>query len=58
MELGKKAIDKVSGFTGMLTAKIEYLYGNDRYLIDPQVGEDNKYKEGQWFDEERIELSE
>jgi hypothetical protein len=58
MELGKKAIDKVSGFTGMLTAKIEYLYGNDRYLIDPKVCEDNKYQEGQWFDEERIELAE
>ena len=29
--LGKIGIDKISGFTGMITARLNYLYGEDEY---------------------------
>lgn len=34
MELGKSAKCIVTGFTGTVTAKIEYLYGDTQYLLE------------------------
>ncbi len=57
-ELGIKAKDKVSGFSGTLTTYVKYLTGCDRYLIEPDVDEDNKYVEGTYFDVDRIVIIE
>ncbi len=56
IKLGSKVKDKVSGFTGIATAKVEYLNGCIQYCINPKVGKDNKNKEGFYFDEGQIEL--
>lgn len=56
--LGKKATDKITGFTGVITAKIFYLYGCAQYCIVPKVGTDGKRVEGEYFDEGRIEIME
>lgn len=56
IELGQKAKDKITQFEGILTAKITYLYGCNQYCIVPPA-KDGEVKEGQWFDEGRIEIT-
>lgn len=53
---GKKATDKVTGFTGTITAKALYMYGCAQYLLTPKVDKDGKRQDGEWFDEGRIEI--
>lgn len=53
---GKKAKDKVTGFTGIITALTVYMYGCEQYLITPPVDKDGKRVNGEWFDSGRIEL--
>ncbi len=55
-KLGKKAKDKITQFEGIITAKIIYVYGCNQYCIVPPV-KDGEIKEGQWFDEGRIEIT-
>ena len=54
--LGKKAKDKITGFTGIIVGHIKYLYGCDQYGITPQVDKDGKTRDTQWFDVGRIEI--
>lgn len=54
---GKKATDKVTGFTGIITAKALYMYGCAQYLLTPKVDKDGKRQDGEWFDEGRIEIA-
>jgi hypothetical protein len=56
ISLGKKARDKVTGFTGIISYAIEYLYGSTQYGLLPQIDKDGKVGEGQQFDEGRIEI--
>ena len=56
IELGKKAKDKVTGFTGIITARITYIYGCDQYGISPKVGKDGKLGDCTYFDEGRIKI--
>lgn len=51
--LGKKAKDKITGFEGIITGRIQYLYGCDQYCIAPPV-RDGEIKPSEWFDEGRI----
>lgn len=51
--LGEKVKDQISGFTGIVTGKAEYITGCVQYLIQPQ-SEENDYKEAQWIDEHRL----
>jgi hypothetical protein len=55
---GKKAKDKVTGFVGTITGKIEWMYGCNQYCIVPSVDKDGKLGDGNWFDEGRIEIIE
>jgi len=54
--LGKRAIDNVTGFTGTVTARAEYLGGTPRVQIEPRVSEDGKAEDARWVDEERISI--
>lgn len=47
--------DKVTGFTGTVTGRVEYLTGCRQYLVQPRVGEKGKYPDAHWFDEDRLE---
>ncbi|MFG6376126.1 MAG: hypothetical protein K1W05_09445 [Desulfovibrio sp.] len=53
--LGKKAKDKVTGFEGIITAKVIYLYGCAQYGIAP-AAKDGKVGDTCYFDEGRIEI--
>ncbi len=55
---GKKSTDKVTGFTGVITAKALYMYGCSQYLLTPKVDKDGKRLDGEWFDEGRLEIFE
>ncbi|MEW8027811.1 MAG: hypothetical protein AB2806_08740 [Candidatus Thiodiazotropha sp.] len=55
IELGKKARDKITGFEGVVIAKVTYLTGCDQYGLTPPA-KDGKVNDTQYFDEGRIEL--
>ena len=55
-ELGKIGKDKITGFSGVLTARCEFLTGCNRYCIQPTVLKDGKPIEGIYFDEAQIEI--
>lgn len=48
--------DRVTGFTGVATGKATYISGCSQVLVAPMVGTDGAFREGQWFDEQRLEL--
>jgi hypothetical protein len=54
--LGKRAKDKITGFSGILTARCEYLTGCNRYCIQPTDLQDGKPIDGLYFDEAQIEI--
>jgi hypothetical protein len=55
-ELGQKAKDKITGFTGILTARAEFLTGCNRYCIQPTELHDHKPIDSIYFDEAQIEI--
>lgn len=55
IKLGLKGRDKITGFEGIITGKVQYLYGCNQYcLVPPAVN--GEIKNGEWFDEGRIEI--
>lgn len=50
IELGSLVQDTITGFRGIVTSRAIHLNGCDRYWVQPQVGKDMKYADGQWFD--------
>ena len=54
--LGQKAKDKVTGFEGIITGYVQYLYGCNQYGITPEV-KDGKLGDTQFFDEGRIQVT-
>jgi hypothetical protein len=55
-ELGKRAKCKITGFSGIITARVEFLTGCDRYCIQPTELKDFVVIESQYFDEGQIEI--
>ncbi len=57
--MGKKAKDKITGFAGLVTGHAEYLTGCDQFLLQPaQKKGSTDYPAGQWFDEQRLVVTE
>jgi len=56
--MGKNAVDRFTGFKGMVTGFCVYLTGCNQYLIQPECKDDNTYVEGRWLDVDRIEVLE
>lgn len=56
--MGKKAKDKLTGFTGTITAHAEYMTGCDQFLLQPPVKDGSEYVNPIWFDEQRLEIEE
>jgi len=58
--LGDKVRDKITGFTGIVTCRIEYLNGCLRVGVQPQEMEKKdgsaKYPDNIWFDQQQCEL--
>ena len=58
VNLGDTAHDRMSGFKGIVMGRIEYLTGCNQIFILPQSDKENEFKEGHWFDVERVEVDE
>lgn len=56
IKLGQKAKDKITGFEGIIVARIEYLFGCDQYGVSPEA-KDGKVNDTLYFDEGRIEIT-
>lgn len=54
IKLGCTAEDKVTGFRGVVTGRVEYLTGCNQVLLTPKVDKDGKSVDGAWFDEQRV----
>lgn len=54
LNLGNKAKDKITGFTGVLTGRAEYLTGCTQYSLQPECKEDGSFISANWFDEGRL----
>lgn len=56
IQLGNHVRDSLTGFSGVATARTEWLYGCARICIEPRELRDGKPIEAQWFDEQRVEV--
>lgn len=56
IELGDIVKDKVSGFKGIATTKMEFMNGCIQYEVVPKVGKDNKMQEGTFIDISSLEI--
>jgi len=54
IQLGVKAKDKITGFEGIVTAKIEYLTGCAQYCLTPECKE-GKVQPNEYFDGARLQ---
>ena len=55
IKLGQKAKDKITGFEGIIVARVEYLFGCDQYGVSPEA-KDGKVNDTLYFDEGRMEI--
>jgi len=58
LRLGDQATDKMTGFSGTVIARIEYITGCVQYQIQPYGIIDGKRIEPLWFDEMRLGITE
>jgi hypothetical protein len=57
VKLGSIAKDRISGFTGVVSARHEYLTGCDKIDITPLgLDKDGLPHKSQWFDEQACEV--
>lgn len=52
---GEHLRDIVTGFSGVVVCRCDYISGCNRYLIQPTVGEDGKMVDGVYIDEPALE---
>jgi hypothetical protein len=58
IELGTIVRDRVTGFVGVAENRATYMYGCDRYCVQPRVGEDGKIPDSVMIDEPQLEIVE
>jgi len=57
IQLGQKVRCIVTGFTGIATARVEYLNGCVQFAVTPQkMSKDSKYPEGTYIDAGQLEI--
>lgn len=54
VKLGDKALDTISGFVGIVTARCEYISGCIQFCLTPKCNKDGKLMEGHYFDDKRV----
>lgn len=55
IELGRKVRDKITGFEGVATSRVEYLTGCTQIGVAPKVDNEGKIRDTQYFDFGRLE---
>lgn len=54
--LGYTVVDSVTGFTGVVTGVVYYLSGCNQALVIPRAAPDGAYRDGIWFDIQRLKV--
>jgi hypothetical protein len=55
IKLGEKVIDSITGYSGIVTARVEYPSGCIQYLVTPKTcKEKGSMPKGEWIDENRL----
>lgn len=52
--MGQKVRDELTGYTGIVTGRAEYLTGCERVLVQPTFCKDGDLVEGAWIDIDRV----
>jgi hypothetical protein len=55
IEIGQKVTDRITGFTGVVTGKVNYISGCEQALVAPRVDKDGKLVSSEWFDVQRLD---
>ncbi len=55
IKLGDKVRDRTTGFTGIVVARTDWLYGCTRFGVRSQELEDGKPIPEEWFDEQALD---
>ena len=58
IEMGDRLSDKVTGLVGIAIGRSEYLNGCVHWCLKPPIDEKGKMVEGEWIDEEQLEIVE
>lgn len=53
---GVKVKDRITGFTGTVVGRVEYLTGCSQACVVPEVDDKGSARAAQWFDEPRLEI--
>ena len=53
IQLGNQVEDVITGFTGIATAKVEYINGCTQFCVTPK-SRDGKMPDGEYFDHQRL----
>lgn len=55
IEMEAKVKDRITGFAGIVTGRVEYLTGCRQYLIQPRMKKnETRSPEPTWLDEDRL----
>lgn len=53
--LGDRVVDRVTGWSGIITGRLEYLNGCRQFLVKPEhLDKDGKMVDGIWLDEQYL----
>ena len=56
IKLGSKAKDVITGFSGIVVSRVQYITGCDQYCLTPKL-KDGLVVAGEYFDENRLEVT-
>lgn len=56
IKLGVTAIDRITGFRGVVTGIVEYISGCNQALVVPRVKPDGTAGEAGWYDLQRLDI--
>lgn len=56
IELGDKVEDKVTGFKGIVTAEIKYIYDCKQFRVTPVCNDEGAQQKSDWIDEPQLKL--
>jgi hypothetical protein len=56
MNNGDKVKDKITGFEGTVTGRVEYITGCNQLLVQPSSKDGTEMPKSSWIDEDRCEL--
>jgi len=54
--LGSKVKDNVTGLTGIVTGRTEYINGCVQYIVKPPMGKNGKVPDAEYVDEEQLSI--